>query len=262
MQHDRTLPVCVLASLIASAALAATTAPEILTVNPDGSFSNTNVVGNLAGFAEAKARSEMAQAVADAAHTASTNTAKIVRDGIGEIQAGAKIEYSDLFAWSAGAFSLSTNASCVIYRWTLHSEITTNINGVAHFAADAAYRFSEDIGSYQPGVRYSTNLNATNSWEECVQDDPVGPFTDTSVTPAVEHAYSTRNWIPDSLRTAFYKIFVDSAAPGTGTTIDLVGKIKNGFTGSLVVRLFDGSWLYIECDGGVVTDIHTSEVGP
>ena len=95
-----------------------------------------------------------------------------------------------------------------------------------------------------------------------MQDDPVGPFTDTSVTPAVEHAYSTRNWIPSRLAAAFFKVFVDSAAPGTGTTIDLVGKIKNGFTGSLVVRLFDGSWLYIECDGGVVTNIHTSEVGP
>lgn len=257
-------PLSLLACCLAFVAFGADaeTKPEILTVYPDGSFSNTNVVGNLAGFAEAKARSEMAQAIADAAHTAATNTEKIVRDGIAEVQAGAKIEYSDLFAWSAGAFSLSTNASCVCYKIILQDGIATNIDGVAHFAVDVKYRFSEDIGSYQPGVKYSTNLNATNSWVMCVQDDPIGPYRDTTVTPAVDNAYMTRNWLPVSLKTAFFKAFVDSQAPGTGTTIDIVGRIKGGFTGQLVFQLVGGMWLYITCDGGVVTDIHTSEVSP
>ena len=237
--------------------------PEILTVNPNGSFSNTNVVGNLAGFAEAKAQSLVAEGIAKAAYTAATNTTKIVRDGIAEIQAGAKIEYSDVFVWSAGAFSLSTNATCNIYKMVMHPDVTTNISGEAHIAVDISYWFSEDIDSYQPSIKYSSNLNATNSWTMCVQDDPVGPFTDT--TPqgrTVENAYRTRNWLPKSLQSAFFKLFVDSAAPGTGMTIDIAGKIKGGFTGSLVVQLMDGRWLYIDVDGGVVTGLMISEVGP
>lgn len=233
-------------------------APEILTVYPDGSFSNTNVVGNLAGFAEAKAASDVAAGVATAAHTAATNTQKIVRDGIAEIQAGAKIEYSDLFVWSAGAFSLSTNAACVIHKLTMHNEITTNINGVAHFALDVTYHFTEDVGSYQPGVKYSTNLNATNSWEMCVQDDPIGPYTDETVTPPVEFTYRTRNWMPRYLATAFFKAFVDSAAPGTGTTIELVGRVKGGFTGEIVVPP-TGKWLHINIDGGVITQVRAED---
>lgn len=237
--------------------------PEILTVRPDGSFSNTNVVGNLAGFAAAKAQSELAQAVADAAHTSATNTERIVRDGIAEIQAGAKIEYSDLFVWSAGAFSLSTNASCNIYSIVLNSSVTTNIGGVAHFAVDIKYWFSEDIGSYQPGVKYSTNLQGTNSWEMCVQDPPVGPFRDTTPQGLVtDNAYSTRSWLPESLAASFFKAFCNSQAPGTGVTLDIVGGIKGGFTGSLVFQLVGGQWLYIVFVHGIAIDFHVSEVGP
>ena len=252
-----------LLSLASLLSFAATTAPEILTVNPDGSFSNTNVVGNLAGFAEAKAASQVAQAVADAAYTASTNTAKIVRDGIAEIQAGAKIEYSDLFVWSAGAFSLSTNATCNVYHIELLPNVTTNIGGVAHFAVEIKYWFSEDIGSYQPGVKYSTNLNATNSWEMCVQDDPDGPFEDT--TPGglrVDNAYMTRNWLPTWLKAAFFKAFTDSEAPGTGMTLDIAGGIKGGFTGDIVFQLADGKWLYIHAQGGIITGFTVSEDAP
>lgn len=254
---------CAVCLMLGSVFADAPAKPEILTANPDGSFSNTNVVGNLAGFAEAKAQSLVAEGIARAAHTASTNTERIVREGIAEIQAGAKIEYSDVFAWSAGAFSLSTNATCNTYKIAMHPEATTNISDVVHFAVDVSYWFSEDIGSYQPGIEYSSNLGATNSWTMCVQDDPIGPFTDT--TPqgrTVENAYRTRNWIPKSLQSAFFKVFVDSAAPGTGMTIDIAGKIKGGFTGSLVVQLMDGRWLYIDVDGGVVTDLKVSEVGP
>ena len=236
--------------------------PEILTVNADGSFSNTNVVGNLAGFMEAQAQSALAQAVAEAAHTSATNTERIVRDGIAEVQAGAKIEYSDLFVWSAGAFALSTNATCNIYNFELHKDVTTNISGVAHFAVDISYWFSEDIGSYQPGVKYSTNLDATNSWEMCIQDDAIGPFTDTTRSGiTVENAYRTRNWMPLYLSSSFFKAFTDSAAPGTGVTIDLVGGVKNGFTGRIVVPP-TGKWLVVDVVGGVTTTIEARDTEP
>lgn len=236
--------------------------PEILTVNADGSFSNTNVVGNLAGFAAAQAQSAIAQAVAEAAHTSATNTERIVRDGIAEVQAGAKIEYSDLFVWSAGAFALSTNASCNIYHIEMHKDITTNVSGIVHFAVDISYWFSEDIGSYQPGVKYSTNLDATNSWEMCIQDDAVGPFRAT-IGPelTVDNAYRTRNWMPLYLSSAFFKAFTDSAAPGTGVTIDLVGGVKNGFTGRIVIPP-TGKWLVVDVDGGVITTIEARDTEP
>lgn len=238
-------------------------APEILTVNADGSFSNTNVVGNLAGFAAAKAASEVATAVAEAAHISATNTEKIVRDGIAEIEQGQKIEYSDLFVWSAGAFSLSTNAACNVYSFAVSNNVTTNIDGVVHFAADISYWFSEDIGSCQPTVKYWKNLNATNTWELCVQDEPIGPFSDvTRWGLAVENAYRTRTWIPQYLQAAFFKVFTDSAAPGTGLTIDLVGGVTGGYTGELAFELRNGRWLYITVVRGVVTNIETKEVGP
>lgn len=244
----------VLVSLLASISLANTTAPEILTVNPDGSFSNTNVVGNITAFSQAEAASRVAQGVAEAAHTAATNTTQIVRDGIAEIQAGAKIEYSDLFVWAAGVVTLSTNTACHIYRFVPQQNITTNIDGVAHFAADIKYTFTEDIGSYSPDIRYQRNIDATNEWVSCAQDAPIGPYTDAEETPAVENAYLSRTWIPTAYQSAFFKIFVDSAAPGTGATIELVNGVTGGFTGEIVVPP-TGSNVVIKVIGGVVTDI-------
>ena len=97
----------------------------------------------------------------------------------------------------------------------------------------------------------------------CVQDDPIGPFADT--TPqglAVQNAYLTRNWMPTSLQAAFFKAFTDSAAPGTGKTLDIVGGIKGGFTGDIVFQLVDGKWLYIHVQGGIITGFTVSEDAP
>lgn len=229
-------------------------APEILAVNADGSFSNTNVIGNVAAFAAAEAASEVAQDVSKAAYTAATNAQQIVRDGIAEIQAGAKIEYSDLFVWAAGAMTLSTNAACNIYRFVPHQNITTNIDSVAHFAADIKYTFTEDIGSYVPEIRYQRNLNATNEWVNCQQDDPIGPYTDETETPAVQNAYLSRTWIPAAYAHSFFKVFVDSAAPGTGATVSFVNGVTGGFTGEIVIPP-TGKYLHIKVVGGVVTNI-------
>ena len=227
--------------------------PEILTVDRQGNFNNTNVVGNVADFAAAKAQEKITEEAAMVAHAVATNCERIVDEGIAEMQRGANIEYSDGFVWSVGAFSISSNAACNISSVAFNQSVRKAIDGVQHFAADFYYWFTEDIGAYVPEVRYMRNLNATNSWVMCEQEEPIGPYpTNITAQIRVEYAYSCRTWIPVAYASAFFKVFVDSAAPGTGATIDLVGKIKDGFTGDLEFELKDGSWLVLHVAQGLI----------
>lgn len=227
--------------------------PEVLTVDRQGKFNNTNVVANVAEFAAAKAQEQITEEAARVAHTVGTNCTRNVDEGIAEMQRGAKIEYSDGFVWSVEAFSISSNAACNITSVSFDQSTRKTIDGVQHFAADFNYWFTEDIGAYVPEVRYMRNLNATNSWVVCEQDEPVGPFP-TNITPVihVDYAYSCRTWIPVAYAQAFFKVFVDSAAPGTGATIDIIGRIKGGFTGDLEFELSDGSWLVLHVEEGLI----------
>lgn len=227
--------------------------PQILTTDRQGNFSDTNVVANVADFAAAKAQEKITEEAAKVAHAVGTNCTRIVDEGIAEMQRGAKIEYSDGFVWSVGAFSISSNAACNITSVSFNQSTRKTIDGVQHFAADFNYWFTEDIGAYVPEVRYVRNLNATNSWVVCEQEEPVGPFP-TNITPVirVDYAYSCRTWIPVAYASAFFKVFVDSAAPGTGATIDIIGRIKGGFTGDLEFELKDGSWLVLHVEEGLI----------
>ena len=227
--------------------------PEILTTDRQGNLSDTNVVANVAEFAEAKAQERITEEAAKLAHAVGTNCTRIVDEGIAEMQRGAKIEYSDGFVWSVGAFSISSNAACNISSVSFNQSTRKTIDGVQHFAADFNYWFTEDIGAYVPEVRYMRNINATNSWVVCEQEEPVGPYA-TNITPVirVDYAYSCRTWIPVAYASAFFKVFVDSAAPGTGATIDIIGRIKGGFTGDLEFELKDGSWLVLHVEEGLI----------
>ena len=243
-----------LAAVISASAEDRTGHPEALTVDRLGRFCNSNVVANVADFASAKAQEKITEEAATAAHTVATNCERIVDEGIAEVQRGAKIEYSDGFMWSVGAFQISSNAACNIHKFIMQQSTRKTIGGVQHFACDIYYWFTEDIGSYVPEIRYMRNLGGTNSWVFCEQDDPVGPYP-TNITAAirVEYAYHCRTWVPVSFASAFFKVFVDSTAPGTGAVIDIIGKVKDGFTGDIEFELVDHSWLIIHVDGGIIT---------
>lgn len=238
---------------------------EILTVLPDGSFSNTNVTERFADRAFERAQEKIDQTVAASSYAAATNARHVVDAGLAEIAQGAYIEYSDLFVWSAGsAFSgKGTNSACRIYDIKLHPEITNFVDGVAHFAVDVSYWFAFDIGSYRPYVKYSTSYEATNGWTKCVQDAPVGPFED--VTPdgvTVANAYRTRNWCPVAWSGAFFKAFADADAPGTGEVLEIENGVKGGYTGEHVFPLANGKYLYLSSQGGVLTNLEVKDEAP
>lgn len=128
-----------IAAVLSSSAEDRTGQPEALTVDRQGRFCNSNVVANVADFAAAKAQEKITEEAANAAHTVATNCERIVDEGIAEVQRGAKIEYSDGFMWSVGAFQISSNAACNISKFVMQQSMRKTIDNVQHFACDIYY---------------------------------------------------------------------------------------------------------------------------
>lgn len=209
---------------------------QYVMVDENGNVTPSNVLYTIAKSVTIENELIVARQSAIAQSNAFVSAQKVTADLTEAINNNAVTIYQHDYVYSLGeTVTISTNTLCRIYRFDAKQGVY-NFDGVDYDASDVYYGFTEDIGSLTPEAKFKDSLGGnTIDWELVLADPPVAQSHSFEANGDVyAYCYKTRLYIPCLYKSMFIKIFTEiTAQEGDGSTLDIMGGVKGGFTGTV-----------------------------
>lgn len=243
--------------LLAILLAASTVTNDVLTVNQKGETSHPTALATTADMAAIKAATITAEEKARAASTAAAYGTNLISDIVADIGRNELVVYR--YGYTDGisaAQVLDPDAKLATTSFNPLNE--QNAAGLKAFSISYALKNSTEFLG-QPLIRWRGALDDSTDFEpiESSNIEPVvrldGSWTDANGI-IYQYQYRTK-FFDEASNKGFYLVtLIPDDAASDGAAMELIGGVKNGFTGSFV---WGGSEL--EIVGGVVVGVRDAE---
>ncbi len=213
-------------------------AGQYLMVDQNGNIQPSGYAAGLSEIAAAEAQAAEAQAAAALVGQTTAAASNVVNDVVDALTGAIGFGYVTGHTVSfSGAVEVSTNATAQIVFCQFGAAGSMTTNGVAHSGHYIWHAYSEAMNT-MPAIKYSRELDGTNTWEFCEYQSTVEYANETVNGVTYETVYRSTVWVPSAYDSAFFLAFCEIYGGGAaGGVFDVIGGFKiggkTGYTGTI-----------------------------